>query len=86
MCEGCWNVKTFEAKKRNGENCNGEIEKISIDELKKSLIDEWLKTSQTNFNVFKQALNDVIFDELSFETSALINGSVQHAQLHVHLV
>jgi hypothetical protein len=87
MCNGCWNVKTFEAKKRNNENCDGTImEVMSLDELKKNLTLEWLNTNETHFNVFKQAISDAIHDEISFEISENFNGELKEAKLHVHLV
>ena len=87
MCNSCWNVKTFEAKKRNNENCDGQdMAFMSLSELKQNLTQEWLSTSETHFNVFKKAISDATQDEFEFEISGLKDGLNQIAQLHVHLV
>lgn len=87
MCTGCWNVKTFEAKKRNNENCDGlVIEVMSLNELKQNLTSEWLLTSETHYDVFKKAVPEANEDEIFFEISSLKNGVLERAQLHVHLV
>ncbi|NBO24174.1 MAG: hypothetical protein EBU93_02925 [Chlamydiae bacterium] len=87
MCTGCWNVKTFKAKKRNNENCDGtEMEVMSLSELKQNLTHEWLETSETHFNVFKKAISDAVSEEITFEISGLRNGILEQTHLHVHLV
>ena len=87
MCNSCWNVKTFEAKKRNNENCEGDDMVImSLDELKMNLTQEWLETSETHFDVFKKAIADASLDEFTFTIPDLKSGSSQPIDLHVHLV
>ncbi len=87
MCSGCWNVKTFEAKLKNNEDCSGQFASLTLSELKNNLIQEWIETSVTHFNVFRKAISDAINqDELEFEISCMKNDSVQTALLHVHLV
>lgn len=87
MCNGCWNVKTFEEKKRNNINCDGqEMLTMNIDELKENLTKEWLKTQETHFNVFKKAISNATFDEITFNIFANLNGQTVNTHLHVQLV
>jgi len=87
MCNSCWNVKTFEAKKRNNENCDGDdMVVMSLDELKMNLTQEWLETSQTHFDVFKKAIKDASEDEITFTIADIKSGTLGSIDLHVHLV
>ncbi len=86
MCDQCWNVKTFEAKKRKGEFCDGNIPPIGLDELKKDLTHQWIETKETNFSVFKKAVSGISSDELSFETQVELDGLQKSIQLHVQFV
>jgi hypothetical protein len=83
MCESCWNVQAFEAKKRTQEICDGEqMIKLSIDELKSNLIQEWARTHETNFQVFKKAVPELNVDQFSFYTR---DESDQLHEIRVHL-
>jgi hypothetical protein len=83
MCNSCWNVKTFEAKKRNNENCDGvDMTVMSLNELKQNLTQEWMETKETHFDVFKKAISDAQEDEFTFT----ISDSFNTADIHVHLV
>ena len=83
MCESCWNVQAFEAKKQNQEVCDGEqMIKMTIEELKSNLIQEWAKTHETNFQVFKKAVPDLKVDQFSFFAS---DDSKNLHEIRVHL-
>lgn len=87
MCDSCWNVKVFEAKKKKNMDCTGQdMLTMTFEELKWNLTQEWLKTKETHFNVFKKSVPDLNANEISFLTSGLMNGLNLNTELHVHFV
>ena len=74
MCLSCWDADKMEEKLKGGEDCDGgEMAKMSIDELKTHILEEWSLSKKTDFRVFKQAVPQMKHPSLFWETPSPLN-------------
>ena len=84
MCDGCWNAKIFAEKVRSRSLCTGqEMMTMSYDKLQHNLTQEWIKSDETEFFIFRKAIHD---GPLERKIQIPVNNGTKRSSLKVNFI